>query len=337
MSEPSLELLTSPAIVVIWMAAIGACIGSFLNVVVYRMPAGKSIVHPGSHCPACGHPIRGYDNVPVVSWLVLGGRCRDCRAPISVRYPLVEATVALVFAVICRVEILTGGQNLPGPALAAPELAGGASWIMGAYHLCLLCTLLCVALIHWDRKPAPLLLTGPILLIGLAAPTGFPLLKPIVATGRLAADSGAGPVAVLATGLAGGAAGLLFGLLAWPSAGRACAGGIDPVGSIFAVTMVGSFLGWQAIMVIACVATALHTAIGWLLHALRSRWGVPWSAWLATTTWTYLIVWGTLAGQVACLVTEARGATLAAAYLGTCGLSAWAWMRWRPEEAGTGA
>jgi leader peptidase (prepilin peptidase)/N-methyltransferase len=301
------------------------------------MPLGKSIVHPGSHCPACGHPIRGYDNIPVVSWLALGGRCRDCRAPISIRYPLVEATVALVFAAICRVEIVTGGQNLPGPVGVTSQLAEGAGWIVGAYHLCLLCTLVCVALIHGDRRPVPLLLTGPILLIGLAAPTCFPLLKPVLATGRLAADSGVGPVAALATGLAGGVAGLLFGLLAWPSANRAGAGGIDRVGSLFAATLVGSFLGWQAIMVIACVATALHTAIGWSLRAARSRWGVPWSAWLAATTLVYLVVWGTLAGWAAGLATEARGPTLATACLVTGGLSALAWVRCRPEEAGTGA
>lgn len=79
-------------------ALFGLMIGSFLNVVAYRVPRKISVVRPPSACPSCGHPIRPYDNVPVLSWLILRGRCRDCRAPISPRYLLVEATTALLFA-----------------------------------------------------------------------------------------------------------------------------------------------------------------------------------------------------------------------------------------------
>jgi len=74
----------------------GACIGSFLNVCIYRLPAGQSIVTPGSHC-ACGAPIRWYDNIPIVSWLVLRGRARCCGRPFSVRYPFVELLTAALF------------------------------------------------------------------------------------------------------------------------------------------------------------------------------------------------------------------------------------------------
>jgi leader peptidase (prepilin peptidase)/N-methyltransferase len=77
--------------------AFGLPIGSFLNVVIHRVPAGRSVVHPRSACPRCGAFIRPKDNVPVVSWLVLRGRCRDCGAPISARYPAVEALTALLF------------------------------------------------------------------------------------------------------------------------------------------------------------------------------------------------------------------------------------------------
>ena len=77
---------------------LGALIGSFLNVVVWRVPQGMSIVHPPSACPECGHRIAWHDNVPVVSWLLLRGRCRSCGARISVRYPLVEAGTAVAFA-----------------------------------------------------------------------------------------------------------------------------------------------------------------------------------------------------------------------------------------------
>lgn len=76
----------------------GLAIGSFLNVVAYRVPAGRSVVAPPSACPECGHSIRRYDNIPVVSWLVLRGRCRDCRTRISARYPMVEAATGALFA-----------------------------------------------------------------------------------------------------------------------------------------------------------------------------------------------------------------------------------------------
>ena len=66
---------------------LGALIGSFLNVCIFRLPRGESIAWPGSHCPSCAHPIAFYDNIPLLSFLWLGGRCRACRAPISIRYP----------------------------------------------------------------------------------------------------------------------------------------------------------------------------------------------------------------------------------------------------------
>ncbi len=79
------------------LGAFGSIIGSFLNVVIYRVPRGRSLVSPPSACGACGHAIRWYDNIPLVSWLVLRGRCRDCGSRISVRYPLVELLTAAAF------------------------------------------------------------------------------------------------------------------------------------------------------------------------------------------------------------------------------------------------
>ncbi len=78
----------------------GLCVGSFLNVVVWRVPRGESVVTPRSHCPGCGHGIRPRDEIPVLSWLLLGARCRDCGERISARYPLVELLTAAVFVAI---------------------------------------------------------------------------------------------------------------------------------------------------------------------------------------------------------------------------------------------
>jgi leader peptidase (prepilin peptidase) / N-methyltransferase len=85
-------------------ALLGALIGSFLNVVIHRVPLGESLVSPGSHCPSCGAAVRTRDNIPVLGWLLLRGRCRDCGAPISPRYPIVEGLTAAAFAAVVLVR-----------------------------------------------------------------------------------------------------------------------------------------------------------------------------------------------------------------------------------------
>jgi leader peptidase (prepilin peptidase)/N-methyltransferase len=88
----------APAIV---LAAVGGLlVGSFLNVVAYRLPRGESLVHPRSRCPSCGTQLRAIDNIPVVSWLALRGRCHSCGVPISARYPLVEATTSALYVAV---------------------------------------------------------------------------------------------------------------------------------------------------------------------------------------------------------------------------------------------
>ena len=98
---------------------IGAIIGSFLNVVAHRVPRGESLVSPGSHCPGCGAEVKPYDNIPVVSWLLLRGRCRNCGMRISPRYPLVELTTAIVFAAVVAVRGFDNDLVLELPFVAA--------------------------------------------------------------------------------------------------------------------------------------------------------------------------------------------------------------------------
>jgi leader peptidase (prepilin peptidase)/N-methyltransferase len=104
---------------VVVAALFGAVIGSFLNVVAHRVPLGESLVSPGSRCPECGAPVKPYDNVPVVSWLLLRGRCRNCGARISARYPLVELTTALAFAAVVAVRGFDDDLVLELPLVAA--------------------------------------------------------------------------------------------------------------------------------------------------------------------------------------------------------------------------
>jgi leader peptidase (prepilin peptidase)/N-methyltransferase len=94
-------------------------LGSFLNVVIHRLPRGESLAHPRSRCPSCGTQIAGYDNIPIVSWLMLRGRCRHCRAPISPRYPAVELITALVFAAVVLVRGFDDDLIIELPFVAA--------------------------------------------------------------------------------------------------------------------------------------------------------------------------------------------------------------------------
>jgi len=134
--------------VLTYAGVVGACVGSFLNVVIARLPHERSIVRPGSACPRCRTPIRWFDNIPVLSWLWLRARCRSCGGPISARYPLVELSVA-------GVAVLAAFRHGPGPAALVEFLFVAA--------------LLALALIDLDTWLLPHALTLPLLGLGLAA------------------------------------------------------------------------------------------------------------------------------------------------------------------------
>ena len=118
-----IDLLTA-----LWLGFIGACIGSFINVVVYRLPRDMSVVWKSSHCPQCKHPIRARDNVPVLGWVMLRGKCRDCGQPISPRYAIVEAVVGAAFFLLAYMELFSGGANLPGGPITDLTGATGVVW-----------------------------------------------------------------------------------------------------------------------------------------------------------------------------------------------------------------
>src|SRR5688500_792561 len=156
MASPADSTLARPMTLYAAIAAgvFGLVLGSFFNVVIHRLPRGESLVTPGSHCPACGAPIKPYDNIPVLSWLVLRGRCRSCGEPISARYPLVEA--------------------LTGALFAAVVLALGADrdvWL----GLALVATLVPAALIDLEHRIIPNAILLP---AALAAPVILALTRP---------------------------------------------------------------------------------------------------------------------------------------------------------------
>jgi leader peptidase (prepilin peptidase) / N-methyltransferase len=146
----------------------GAVFGSFLNVVAYRLPRRESLVKPRSRCPACGTPVRPYDNVPILSWLALRGHCRNCAAPISPRYPLVEAGTALLCA---------------GAVLAHDTAAGIA------LSVALILLLVPAALIDLEHRIIPNKLTGAGALLALGLGTA---LDPAGEPARMIAGAAAG-------------------------------------------------------------------------------------------------------------------------------------------------
>jgi len=162
---------------VIWLIfviAVGACVGSFLNVVIYRLPRGESIVFPGSHCPACGRAIRWFDNIPLVSWFVLRGRCRQCKAAISPRYVIIEAATAL------RVAGLFACYYLLRLRAGAGEFED--SWPMFAAHAALLCGLLACSVVDLEHFEIPLEVMWVCSLVGVVAAAAGPGRNPFLRT-----------------------------------------------------------------------------------------------------------------------------------------------------------
>jgi len=262
-------------------AALGLALGSFLNVVVHRVPAGLSVVAPASACPRCAHPIRRRDNVPVVSWLVLRGRCRDCRAPISVRYPAVELSTAALFALV---------------ALGfAPSLADGGSEVGRVGLLLALLYLMAISvalsLIDIDTHRLPNVIVLPaygvvVLLLGGAS----------VATEDWAALLRAG------IGMVGLATVYLVLALAVP-------GGMG-MGDVKLAGVLGfvlAYLGWGPLAVGAFAAFLLGGTFSLVLISTGRagrRSGIPFGPWMLAGAWLGIFL----------------GPVLWAAYLGTLGL-----------------
>lgn len=212
---------------VLWAGLVGLVVGSYLNVVAHRLPLGRSTVTPRSRCPACGAPIRARDNLPVLSWLLLGGRCRDCGAPISPRYPLVEAATGLLFAgAVARF-------GFTPRALAAAILAA---------------LLVALAAIDLDHYWLPDKITLPGIAAGLAS-------QVVVAGGDLALG---------AAGALVGAGILLLLAGAWELARGVEGMGL---GDVKMLAMIGAFLGIAGALVTLVVGTLAGSIAGLALVA----------------------------------------------------------------------
>lgn len=264
----------------LWTFALGAVIGSFLNVVIYRLPRGMSLSHPKSRCPHCQTPIRARDNIPILSWLLLRGRCRSCRGTISARYPLIEAVVAIIVLGLAWVEIFSGGINFPGspsqgfatnPLLWRWETA---TIVRCAYHAYLLIVAVAIGAIVWDgfRPPRSLVILS--LFIGAAVPTlmppvwpvnsEMPRLLPVIPlypAWNIVFDAN-----TLIISLAGLAGGLITGVILV----LAKTAPFDRPGVLALSALAGIVLGWPAMTSYAPLAAVLSLLVA-LLNRRRAR------------------------------------------------------------------
>lgn len=206
----------------IFIVMFGMCIGSFMNVCIHRLPISESIVHPRSMCPRCGYMIRAYDNIPVLSYLWLGGKCRQCRTRISPRYPLVEIMSGLfALCVFLRFSL---------------------TWEALAYYV-FISTLIVITYIDLDHRIIPNMITLPGIPLFFLASFALPTVTYMDAIWGLLA--GGGSLWAIAW---------IYGLLT----GKEGMGG----GDIKLLAMIGAFLGWKGVLFTIFVSSAVGTLVG---------------------------------------------------------------------------
>jgi leader peptidase (prepilin peptidase)/N-methyltransferase len=243
----------------------GLAVGSFLNVVIYRVPIGKSIVYPASACPNCGTGIHAYDNVPVVSWLALRGKCRSCSNPISARDPLVELGTGLLFFVV----------SLPIATQLAkyePTLAMISSALVLVAYLYLAAISVALAFIDIEHHRLPNAIVLPAYAVGAVL---------LGTASLLVGDYGA--LARAGIGLAAMGVAYFAIMLLWK-------GGMG-FGDVKLAGVLGLFLGWSgwgSLVVGSLIAFFLGGIFGVVLIALRKstrKSGIPFGPWMVLGAW----------------------------------------------------
>ncbi|MFZ0612152.1 MAG: prepilin peptidase [Desulfobacterales bacterium] len=231
----------------------GLCVGSFLNVCIYRIPAAKSIVFPGSTCPNCQTPIRIYDNIPLLGFLWLGGRCRHCRAPISIRYPLIE--------------LLTGTLAL------GLFLKYGAS-IDALIYFAFACVLIVITFIDIDHRIIPDRISLPGIFVFFMSALALPSMNWLEAL--LGIVIGGGSLFLVA---------LVYHLLTRKEG----MGG----GDIKLLAMIGALIGWKGVLFTIFVSSAVGTLTGLAIMAAtrqNMKLAVPFGPFLSIGALVYVFV-----------------------------------------------
>jgi leader peptidase (prepilin peptidase)/N-methyltransferase len=233
---------------------LGTVIGSFLNVCIYRIPQGKSIVAPSSHCPRCKTPIRFYDNIPLASFLILQGRCRKCRTPISLRYPLVEFLMGL-FSLILLLKF-------------------GISTLYLIYFA-FFASLTLVSFIDLSHRIIPDVMSLPGIAIGLIISFLHPQLS--IKDSLLGVLLGGGTLYAIAS---------IYHLITK----REGMGG----GDVKLLAMIGSFIGWKGVLFTILCSSFIGTVVGvtmMLASSANSKYAIPFGPFLSLGAVVY-VLWG---------------------------------------------
>lgn len=237
-------------LLLILISVLGLAVGSFLNVVVWRVPRGEPVLRPASSCPRCQHPIRARDNVPMLSWLLLLGRCRDCDEPISVRYPLVEAATGVLFVLV----VLRFGLLVP------------SAWAVPAF-LYLAAIAVALALIDLETHRLPNAIVLP------AYPASIALL--------VVASAGTGDWWALLRAAIGAAALFAFYLVLALAVPRGMGFGDVKLAGVLGLYL--GWLGWGSLAVGAFAAFLLGGLFSIALLAIRKagrKSGIPFGPWM---------------------------------------------------------
>lgn len=283
------------ATLAVWFFSVGASIGSFLNVVAYRLPLGRTL---GGHsaCPFCTTQIASSDNIPVLAWLRLRGRCRTCRLPISIQYPLVELAVGLIFLAMYFLEFGVAGTNLPGSGTRPEGI--GLIWMSVTRALAvrvllavyLLSGLIAAALIVIRGARVPLALYLWLALMLIVTPLALPEAI-IVPWSGLSASKLISVVDSALTLAMGMLAGLILGALTLPLVCRAgnsleSADQMDAPAWMGAIVCLGLLVGWQALPLGTAWILLTTLLAGWILKR--------WTPWHAVSRARQPIVWAWL-------------------------------------------
>lgn len=222
----------------------GAIVGSFLNVCIHRLPKEESIVKPGSHCPKCRRPIRYYDNIPVLSYLILGGKCRYCQASISIQYPIVEAITALSSFFL----FITFGVSL--------------SFF---YYFWFVAALIAITVIDLHYQIIPDVISLPGIVIGLLGSLIIPQIT--FWTSLIGMIAGGGSLFLVAT------------VYQWLFKREGMGGG-----DVKLLAMIGAFLGWKAVILTILLSSFIGSIIGITVMLIKGKdfkYAIPFGPFLA--------------------------------------------------------
>lgn len=215
----------------IFAIVFGALIGSFLNVCILRVPKEESIIWPGSHCPHCGKPIRGYDNIPILSYIVLIGKCRECRGPISVQYPLIEGVTAL------------------GSLFLMMKFGLSPSYLV---YFVFVASLIVIAVIDFYHQIIPDVISLPGIGVGLLASLVIPQITFV--NSLVGALLGGGSLFLVAT------------VYQWLFKREGMGGG-----DVKLLAMIGAFLGWKSVILTILLSSLIGSVTGIAVMLLKGK------------------------------------------------------------------